>query len=209
MSKAKEIIDKIKPYSYSKYKDVSSNEKLGAYTACFLEEKGVAITFNYLCIAMFKFFPDKFCCDEEFKEYPSVDRLNRTLMHMSISKNSPLLNGSAKNGYRLTDYGRYIGKETNSLIQGTVDDKSIMIPKVDSYKSSPLEDYRKIASSEGYKKYQETGETSMDYIWSLYRVIPYTQQASIKKKLITIRNKAKEEQDNMCYEYLNKIITQL
>jgi len=49
----------------------------------------------------------------------------------------------------------------------------------------------------------------MDYIWSLYRVIPYTQQASIKKKLITIRNRAKEEQDNMCYEYLNKIITQL
>lgn len=56
----KEIIENIKPFSYSQYKDISSYEKLAVYAACFLEDQNVTLSFNYICIAAFKFFPISF-----------------------------------------------------------------------------------------------------------------------------------------------------
>ncbi|MBR6640974.1 MAG: hypothetical protein IKL08_02120, partial [Clostridia bacterium] len=83
----REIINKLKPIEYSKYKDVTSNEKLMIYVASVLEKQNVPLTFNYICIATFKMFPDTFWCDEEFKEFPSIDRLNRTYMHLKYVPN--------------------------------------------------------------------------------------------------------------------------
>ena len=103
----KEIINKLKPFEYSKYKNISSNEKLMIYAAYELEKKHVPLTFNYICIASFKLFPEKFCCDEEFKEFPSVDRLNRTYMHLKyVKKGKPYLAGSVKDGYSITNFGK-------------------------------------------------------------------------------------------------------
>ena len=201
----KEIIENITPYDYSKYKDVSSNEKLGAFTACYLVNKSVPLTFNYLCISMFKMFPDKFCCDEDFKEYPSVDRLNRTLMHMSISKTSPILNGTAKNGYQLTNYGKSIGLQVKAIIDNTEIDKNIIAPMVDKYKSAPLADYNKFLESPGFNKFQSTEIATLDDIWPYFRVIPFTQMSTIKKKLLLIRNKAKEEKNAKCVEYIDRL----
>lgn len=201
----KEIIEEIKPIDYSKYKDVSSNEKLGAYVACYLVSKDVPLTFNYLCISMFKMFPDKFCCDEDFKEYPSVDRLNRTLMHMSIAKTAPILNGTAKNGYNLTNYGKNVGLQVKAIIDNTQLDKSIVAPIVDRYKSAPLADYQKFLDSKCFKNYQETGIATLDDVWPFYRVIPFTQITTIKKKLQLIKNKAKEENNIECVQYVDRI----
>lgn len=200
----KEIIENIVPIAYSKYKDVSSNEKLGAFAACYLVEKDVPLTFNYLCISMFKLFPDKFCCDEDFKEYPSVDRLNRTLMHMSIS-NTPILNGTAKNGYQLTNYGRSVGMQVKAIIDNTKYDETIIAPMVDQYKSAPIADYNKFLNSTCFKKYESTGIVTLDDVWPYFRVIPFTQITTIKKKLLLIKNKAKEENNNVCIDYIDKI----
>ena len=200
----KEIIESIEPIDYSKYKDVSSNEKLGAYTACYLESKDVPLTFNYLCISMFKMFPDKFCCDEDFKEYPSVDRINRTLMHMSITK-VPIINGTAKNGYQLTVYGRTVGRQVKYIIENTALDKSVSAPMVDKYKSAPLADYNKFLSSAGFLKFKDTGIASLDDVWPYFRVIPFTQISTIKKKLALIKNKAKEESNSDCVTYIDRV----
>lgn len=202
----KEIIENIKAIEYSKYKDVSSNEKLGAYVACYLESKEIPLTFNYLCISMFKMFPDKFCCDEDFKEYPSVDRLNRTLMHMSISKTNPILNGSAKNGYILTNYGRALGRQVKMIIENSVLDKNIVAPVVDKYKAAPNSDYRKFISSNGFQLFLNTGIASLDDVWPFFRAIPFTQIATIKQKLSLIKIKAKEENDKVCVDYIDRIL---
>ena len=57
----KDIINSLEPIEYSKYKDITSYEKLMIYVAKILEEKKVPLTFNYLCISAFKIFPDAFC----------------------------------------------------------------------------------------------------------------------------------------------------
>lgn len=52
----KEIINSIKPFDYSKYKDITSKERLMLYAAVFLERNNVPLTFNYLCVAAFNSF---------------------------------------------------------------------------------------------------------------------------------------------------------
>ena len=153
----KEIINKLKPFEYSKYKNISSNEKLMIYAAYELEKKHVPLTFNYICIASFKLFPEKFCCDEEFKEFPSVDRLNRTYMHLKyVKKGKPYLAGSVKDGYSITNFGKANALEVESIINNSVVDKSIKAPVVDKHKKGYGKDYMDFIESDGYKKYQLT-----------------------------------------------------
>ncbi len=116
----KELIDWLKPFAYSQYKDVTSYEKLMMYAALKLEEIKVPLTFNYICIASFKLFPDKFCCDNEFKEFPSVDRLNRTMMHLKYVKNwGSCLTWSIGNWYQITNLWRAVAKNKNGDIEWT------------------------------------------------------------------------------------------
>ena len=59
-------IDRINPQNYS---NVSSREKLVVYAMYFLEKNDIPLLFNYICIASFKLFPERFHFGE-FKQYP-------------------------------------------------------------------------------------------------------------------------------------------
>ena len=50
----KEIINSYQAIDYSKYKDITSYEKLMLYVARELKKSKVPLTFNYLCVATFK-----------------------------------------------------------------------------------------------------------------------------------------------------------
>ncbi len=203
----KEIINKLKPFEYSKYKNISSNEKLMIYAAYELEKKHVPLTFNYICIASFKLFPEKFCCDEEFKEFPSVDRLNRTYMHLKyVKKGKPYLAGSVKDGYSITNFGKANALEVESIINNSVVDKSIKAPVVDKHKKGYGKDYMDFIESDGYKKYQLTGEVDIMFIWKFYNVIPYTQIKFVKNNMEDIKQYATEAKNLECVEFINKAL---
>lgn len=202
----KEIINDLKPIDYSKYKDITSYEKLMIFVAKKIEGKGVPLTFNYLCIAAFKIFPDVFCCDEEFREFPSVDRLNRTLMHLKYVKTGkPYITGSPKLGYSITKYGYMIAEEVETLIGYTEINKNIEKPVIDKHKKG-FNDYSEFISGEGYKNYLKTGEIDDMYIWSFFKVTPYTQLKSTIKNLKDILSYAKEQKDEKCIKYIEQII---
>ncbi len=151
----KKIIESIKPIPYTKYQGISSYEKLAAYAACYLERKKVPLYFNYICIASFKFFPEKFCCDNEFTEYPSVDRLNRTIMHMHTSKSdNNYLIGSAKRGFILTELGRIVGNQVEAEIKGTKTNGQLTAPTVDMHKKGLTQNYERFVQSVIYEKYK-------------------------------------------------------
>ena len=203
----KEIINKLKPFEYSKYKNISSNEKLMIYAAYELEKKHVPLTFNYICIASFKLFPEKFCCDEEFKEFPSVDRLNRTYMHLKyVKKGKPYLAGSVKDGYSITNFGKANALEVESIINNSVVDKSIKAPVVKKNKKGYGKDYMDFIESDGYKKYQLTGEVDIMFIWKFYNVIPYTQIKFVKNNMEDIKQYATEAKNLECVEFINKAL---
>lgn len=202
----KEIINNLEPFEYSKYRDITSNEKLMIYSAYVLEKKKIPLTFNYICITSFKLFPEKFCCDEEFKEFPSVDRLNRTMMHLKyVKKGKPYLAGSVEDGYTLTSFGKANAIEVESIINNTEVDKTIKAPTVDRHKKGIGGDYLRLKESSDYNIYLETGKIDNMFIWKFYNVIPYTQIKFIKENLITIKQYAKESNDVKCIEFIEKV----
>ena len=204
----KQLIDNIKPFQYSEYSSITSNEKLMLYAALVLEKMNIPLTFNYLCVATFKIFPEKFCLDEEFKEFPSVDRLNRTVMHLKYVKNSPpYIAGSVKDGYDLTKLGRTYALEVEAIIYNTEVDKTIKAPPVDRHKKGFSKDYLLFKEGSGYKKYLDTGIVDEMYIWEYYKIIPFTQMKSTKENLGNILNYAKERKDDECATFIETILS--
>ena len=208
--KYREIINNLEAIPYSKYKEITSYEKLMIYSASVLEEKNIPITFNYLCVATFKLFPDAFCLDEEFKEFPSVDRLNRTVMHLKYVKNGkPYIAGSVKTGYSLTSYGYAVAEEIQTIINHGKVDLNVKAPAVDQHKKGYSKDYLLFISGDGYKKYIENGIVDNMYIWEFYNRIPFTQIKRTKKDLKDILEYAKENNDEKCINYIEKILVLL
>lgn len=205
----RDIINSIKPYGEEDAAKISSNEKLGAVCALYLTEKQVPLTFNYLCVAMFKMFPSVFYCDLDFKEYPSIDRLNRTLMHMTITKkkDESILQGSAKQGYVLTGFGEFVARQSLDILDGHVQSAiKVKVKKdADAHKEGPNKEYAFLVESELHQTYKKTGEIPPFAVWKLFKVTPFTQQSAIKKRISLARIKAKEEGDSTIIELIDKI----
>jgi hypothetical protein len=210
----KEIINLIKPFKTDQYSHIKSDSKLGASTAFYLYEKGVPLTMNYLGIAMFKMFPDRFYCDEDFREYPSLDRLNREIcMHMTITKKKTdaILSGSAKKGFVLTSFGKYIGNETLQSIENgnqNISTKVVSTP-IDSHKQSPHSEYNKIITSKMFIAFDKNNQFNGNLIWALYEVIPFTQVSLIKAKLKLAEITAKEKGDKRAINFINQAINHI
>ena len=206
----KDLINGLTSIEYSKYKSITSYEKLMIYVAMVLEKEKIPLTFNYLCIAAFKIFPDAFCCDEEFKEFPSVDRLNRTMMHLKYVKNAkPYIAGSVKNGYTITSFGRTVAKQVEAIIENAVVDNTVSVPIVDKHKKGFARDYIEFTKGEGYLKYLSTKKVDIMYIWSFYKVTPYTQIKSTKENLKNVLQYAKEKEDLDCIKYIEEVLKKI
>lgn len=200
----KETIDNLKPFEYSKYKDITSNEKLMVFAAYTLEAKGVPLTFNYICIAAFKLFPEKFCCDEEFREFPSVDRLNRTMMHLKYN-DRPNIMGSIETGYRLTNLGRFTALEVESIIKNSALDESVKAPIVDKHKKGLGGDYLRMIETDEYKAFLKTGAVDKMFVWKFYNAIPFTQLKTIRENLSQVEQYANDSGNKKCLEFIDII----
>ena len=206
----KEIINSIVPIDYSKYANISSNEKLCVYAAYYLEKNGVPLNFNYLCIATYKMFPDKFCADEEFKEFPSVDRLNRTVLHCvrPANEKNRLLIGDVRLGYSLTKMGIAVAQQVENEING-LHAKVIDKPVIDKHKKGHITDYLKFTKSDLYKIFQETREIDLFYVWDYFETFPYSDIDKIKKSLKEIEIVAKDKNDTVCIDLINEILRRI
>ena len=208
----KQIINNLRAYDYSKYMNITSYEKLMIYAAYVLNKpikdltkkeldiilygSDVPLTFNYICIASFKLFPEKFCCDEEFKEFPSVDRLNRTMMHLKyVKKGKPYLAGSVGNGYSLTSFGKANAIEVESVINNSIVDKTIKAPTIDEHKKGFGKNYAKFIESVAFKNYELTKDVDLMFIWGFFNVIPFTQIKYVNENLEEIKIYAKENEN--------------
>ncbi len=212
----REIINQIKPFNLNQYSHIKSDSKLGSCTAFYLDQNGIPLTMNYLGIAMFKMFPDRFYCDEDFREFPSLDRLNREIcMHMTITKKKTdaILFGSAKKGFKLTNFGKFIGKETldsimninqNTSNQSVTNKNKVM--QIDSHKLSTHSEYQRVINSKFFNDFKTSNTFNGKSIWIIYDVIPFTQVSSIKSKLKLAQIVAAEKNDNLATEFIKKAI---
>lgn len=203
----KDKINSLKEYNYSQYRDISSCEKLMIFVAYTLQNNCVPLTFNYLCVASFKMFPEKFCLDEEFKEFPSVDRLNRTYMHLKyVKKGKPYITGTTSEGYKLTTYGKVVAEEVESLLNNSIIDKTIVAPPVDRHKKGISKDYTLFKESEGFEEYKQNGKVDIIKVFEFFNVTPYTRIKMINNNLEDILSYAKQFNDKNLESYVCKAI---
>lgn len=197
-----DFIKKIQALPYEKYAGVSSREKLVVYAIHYLEVNDIPRTFNNICIATFKLFPEKFYFSEEFKEFPHIEMLNRTILHLRpVERN--YASGSVKTDYELTALGKEIARQVEGDIQQGSSSSAINTKTMDEHKKTSHNDLQKILTSKIYRTWLENGTLEEMEIWDFYGVTPYTQLDKIKKSIDETRAYAKSAGDDKAVEFLN------
>ena len=198
-------IQTIKKIAYSKYANVSSREKLVAYTIKYLDSNGIPTNFNNICIAAFKLFPERFYFSEEFKDYPHIEMLNRTILHLR-PKERNYAQGSVKTLYRLTKVGRAVADQVEIDIKtGSSDAARLPSKPVDIHKKTAHNDLHKIKTSDIYKCWLESGEVKTLDAWRFFDVTPFTQYDRIKQDIKQLKIDAKSQEAEETVTFLTQL----
>jgi hypothetical protein len=205
------FIKDIEPIHYSQYKNISSNEKLATYACYYLYKNNIPLTFSYICMASFKLFPEKFYFDEEFKEFPHIEKLNRTILHLVTNKTSKSLTGSAREGYQLTKSGITQAKQIEAdIINKKVDVTVENIKIVDMHKKGIVQDYTRLNSSEYFINFNpDVSEFQLDFLWNYFKIIPFTQISMIKSHFNNLLSYSESIEDLKTIRFVNSCLKKL
>jgi hypothetical protein len=69
--------------------------------------------------------------------------------------------------------------------------------------------YTEVKNSVEFKNYCENGDYSIDMIWTLYKVIPFTQLDKISKKLVCALRYSQECGDSKCEKFISKMMNSI
>ncbi len=188
------FIRNIRATDREKYKDVSSREKLVVYTMKFLEDNNIPLSFNYICVATYKLFPERFHLGE-FEEYPHIEMLNRTILHLRPQENN-YAKGTAKIGYEITKLGYYIADQVSKELEGGFKKGKGSGIIIDQVKKMPSNTAMKYLNSSIYKKWKESLEITEDDFWNLFKTIPYSRIDYIKNEIKELKNFTKSKEDD-------------
>jgi len=200
---------KIKEIDYDRYVDISSLEKMAAYAIKYLEDNQVNTTWTNVVIATYSLFPRRFAISEDFLDFPNAERISRTLMHLVPPKGRNYAIGSSKIDYALTPLGREVANEVEIIINREATIKNRKQEVISSIKPTPMTTYTDVKNSSEFKQYCGNNEYSVDMIWTLYKVIPFTQQDKILKKLVSALRFSQECGDVKCEEFISKMINSI
>ena len=204
-----EKLRKIKEIDYDRYVDISSLEKLATYAIKYMNDNDISTTWTNLVIATYYLFPRRFAISEEFIDFPNAERLNRTLMHLVPPKGRNYAIGNTKVDYTLTPLGLSIAKEVEETINREATKTNRKQEVISSIKVTPMTCYEEIKKSEEFKAYSNENKFSIDMIWTLYKVIPFTQKDKITKRIVQAKKYAQENNDEKCTEFIDLIIKSL
>lgn len=209
MSKYSVLINKLKPVDKIQADRIydMSLENHVIYVMKYLKDNNIPLTFTYICVAAYKLFPEKFYFDEEFKEFPHIEKLNRTInMHLR-PKESGYATGSVRLGYELTKKGEEVAKIVSLQMTSNI---IVTIKKkvVDSHKKSAINEYNNLINSKAYSKWLDGNLNDMD-VWDIYQVTPFTQAKMISERLnlaLQYSNENKIDSEKKFLEYLITLV---
>ena len=204
-----EKLRNIKEIDYDRYVDISSLEKMAAYAIKYLNDNQINTTWTNVVIATYSLFPRRFAISEDFLDFPNAERISRTLMHLVPPKGRNYAIGSSKIDYTLTPLGCEVANEVEGIINQEAKIKNRKQEVISSIKTTPMTTYTDIKDSEEFKNYCEKKEYSIDMVWTLYKVIPFTQLDKITKKLVSALKYSQECGDTKCKEFINKMINSI
>lgn len=198
-------IREFKALPFSKYAEVSSREKLVVYSMHHLVQRQIPLSFNNICVATFKLFPEKFYFSEEFKEFPHIEMLNRTILHLRPAERN-YATGSVRQNYELTAAGREVAAQVQADIDGVLSLKRVINTQVmDKHKQTSENDYLRIKNSELFQKWVTDGSIDEMSAWGYFDVTPFTQVDRIQRQIKEMLGYANSKPDDELVIFLNKL----
>lgn len=200
-------IREFKALPFSKYAEVSSREKLVVYSMHYLAQRQIPLSFNNICVATFKLFPEKFYFSEEFKEFPHIEMLNRTILHLRPAERN-FATGSVRLNYELTAAGREVAAQVQADIDGADASREVVNTKVmDEHKQTSENDFLRIRGSEIFQKWATDGSIDEMAAWGYFDVTPFTQADRIQRQIKDMVGYANSKSDDELVRFLNKLKT--
>lgn len=182
---------RIKPLRANRYNNLDI-DRLVVFGMSYLEENDIPLYFEYIVVALFRLFPEKFSL-ENFTEYPDTYRINNSVRRLAGSIKSrgvTWASGSIENGFNLTDTGREIANQVNETLRNPIKQNNKELKKR-SRGRLPANDLLEIKNSEIFKKWQEDKEAISSFeVFSLLGAMPYAPKELLKKHLDYLKNTA-------------------
>lgn len=204
MTTSTDFIKNIKPIDYPKYASVSSREKLVVYAIDYLAINEIPLTFNNICIATFKLFPEKFYFSEDFKEYPHIEMLNRTILHLR-PKERNYATGSVGQSYALTKVGEEVAREVKAEIETGSSKPPVPKKVMDAHKKTDTNDLNKLKKSSIYQTWLNDKSIDDMAIWAFFDVTPFTRLNEIKDNIKSVKTYAKDVDETDVVRFLEDL----
>lgn len=172
-------------------------DRLVIYTFHFLEENKIPLYFDYISVALFKLFPQKFSM-ANFKQYPDTNRISKSLRRITDQKRKGWATGNIENGFYITELGRETAMRVKNLIFSSPwFKKEKLLVSRRSRGRSPEDDVNEIKRSGVFQKWQQKNYKITNYeIISFLRAMPHTPKNLLKQYLdgfnqsvVTIKDK--------------------
>lgn len=201
----KKFILNLKPIAAEDYKKIDL-DRLVVYALFLLEGKNIPLYFDFISVALFKLFPQKFSL-ENFKQYPDVFRVNnairRTTGALSDKNKKRWANGSPEHGFSLTDFGREIAKQVASLIKNPELQKDREKTNVKTRGRSALNDVQEIRNSDAFKMWRNSSDVNTYEFFAFLKATPYTPKQLLIDHIKQLKNSSIAEKDKETLSFLS------
>jgi len=213
MDAYKKFIKALKPFRGKQYENITQDQ-LAIFTMRFLEQKKIPLYFEYIGIAMFKLFPQKFSLIT-FKEYPDLYRISNLLrLHLRPTERNWAI-GNIKTNFSITALGKEVAKETEKMLYNPDLQKKVLNKKKESKRIKSIEgDIDEIINSSLFKKWKERKEEKKEEIsefeiLSFLGVMSFTKKEIIKKRILKLKDICRNTKNKEALFFMNYIISLL
>lgn len=209
MDTYKTFVKSLKPFQEKQYQNITQDQ-LAIFTMYFLEQKEIPLYFEYIGVALFKLFPQKFSL-VTFNEYPDMYRISNLLrLHLRPSDRNYAV-GNIKTNFFITPLGKEVAKETEKMLNDFNLQNKVLIEKNETQRIKSIQgDVNEILSSELFKKWKANKEKVSEFeILSFLGVMSFTKPDVVKRRILRLKNICKNTKNTdalMFIEYIAKLL---
>ncbi len=178
-------------------------DRLAIYAMYFLEKNKIPLYFDYIATALFKLFPTKFSM-ANFNQYPDTNRISKALRRLVDTKRKNWATGSIENGFYITDLGREIAIQVETILLSLhIQKKHPLLSQKKSRGRSPKDDVEEIRNSEIFQRWLLKDYKITDYeVLSFLRAVPYTPKIFLLQYLENLRQSTITFKDRDALKFL-------
>jgi len=193
-----EKIEKLRPFSDGKYKNVDLDH-LVMYAMGQLEEMNADLSFENAVVATFKLFPKKFSLSG-YPTYPDSDRVMNCLNRCTF-KSKQWLGGKSRQGFIITDRSKRIIAESEKLLN----EKTVTKAKATSQTRRKENILADVISSAAYSKFNEGQGSAISEAELCYLLQGTLDSAreTLRENLRSLKNFAEELKREDILKFLN------